>query len=178
MRIVFFGAVEFSRRALEELIAIGANVVGVCTLQESRFNADHCDLSAVCEAVQIPWRYVPDVNSSQSYEWIADRKPDVIFCFGWSALLRRPILDLAPLGIVGFHPTVLPANSGRHPIVWALALRLEQTGATFFFMDDGTDTGDILSQRRNAIAATDNARAVREGYAERIESDPRARTRA
>ena len=58
------------------------------------------------------------------------------------------ILDLAPLGIIGFHPAALPRNRGRHPIVWALVLGLEETASTFFFMDKGADTGDILSQEK------------------------------
>lgn len=156
MRIVFIGAVEFSRRALELLVEMKAEVAGVCTLLESTFNSDHCNLSPYCEANGIPWRHTPDVNSPSTLQWIADRRPDVIFCFGWSKLLRRPLLTLAPLGVVGFHPAALPANRGRHPLIWALVLGLKETASTFFFMDDGADSGDILSQRRIAIEDVDD----------------------
>ncbi len=88
---------------------------------------------------------------------IADRRPDVVFCFGWSRLLRLPLLRVAPLGVVGFHPADLPANRGRHPLIWALALGLRQTAATFFFMDESADSGDILIQRRFPIESTDDA---------------------
>lgn len=54
MRIVFAGMVEFSRSALEHLLAIEAEVVGICTLKESRFNADHVDLSGISAAHGIP----------------------------------------------------------------------------------------------------------------------------
>jgi methionyl-tRNA formyltransferase len=40
MRIIFIGAVAFSRSALERLIEIRAGIVGVCTLNESSINAD------------------------------------------------------------------------------------------------------------------------------------------
>lgn len=43
MRIVFIGAVQFSRACLAKLLDIGADVVGVCTLEDSSFNADHVD---------------------------------------------------------------------------------------------------------------------------------------
>ena len=157
MRIVFIGAVEFSRRALERLIEIKADMVGVCTLNESRFNADHSDLSNICEAHGISWTYAQDINSEESIEWIADKRPDVIFCFGWSRLLRERLLNLAPLGVVGFHPAALPGNRGRHPIIWALVLGLKETASTFFFLDEGADRGDILSQKKIEIEDDDNA---------------------
>jgi hypothetical protein len=44
MRIVFICAVEFSLQALSHLTSLGANIVGVCTLKDSKFNSDHVDL--------------------------------------------------------------------------------------------------------------------------------------
>ena len=157
MRIVFVGTVEFSRRALERLLTMNAEVVGVCTLQNSKFNADHIDLSALSAGHGIPWFYAEDINSVESLSWIQDKSPDVIFCFGWSKLLKQDLLKLAPLGVVGFHPAALPANRGRHPLIWALVLGLEKTASTFFFMDAGADSGDILSQREISIDDTDDA---------------------
>jgi len=43
MRILFIGSVAFSAHALRELIAMQAEIVGVCTLKESALNADHVD---------------------------------------------------------------------------------------------------------------------------------------
>ncbi len=160
MRIVFIGAVEFSRRVLEHLLAMNVEVVGVCTLQASKFNADHADLGAVSEAHGIPWLYAEDVNSVEALGWIRNKLPDVIFCFGWSNLLKQNLLSMAPLGVVGFHPAALPANRGRHPLIWALALGLEKTASTFFFMDAGADSGDILSQREIVINVQDDARTL------------------
>jgi methionyl-tRNA formyltransferase len=157
MKVVFIGAVQFSRSALEHLIGLGTAITGVCTLENSDINADHCDLSSLCEAHGIPWIYASNINSEQVVQWITARKPDVIFCFGWSRLLRPPLLQLAPLGVVGFHPTALPANRGRHPLIWALALGLERTAATFFLMDERVDAGDILSQEEIAIEEHDDA---------------------
>lgn len=157
MRIVFIGAVAFSHRCLEQLVRMRANVVGVCTLQQSSFNADHCDLSGICGANGIPCIYTPDINSHEAIQWIAGKQPDVIFCFGWSRLLRNELLKLAPLGVVGFHPAALPANRGRHPIIWALVLGLKETASSFFFMDSTADSGDILSQRKIGIENSDDA---------------------
>ena len=157
MRIVFIGTVEFSLRALERLVALNAEIVGVCTLQESKFNADHIDLSSFSEAHGIPSLYADDINATETLTWIQEKSPDVIFCFGWSRLIKEDLLELAPLGVVGFHPSALPANRGRHPIIWTLVLGLKKTASTFFFMDEGADSGDILSQRHVSISELDDA---------------------
>jgi methionyl-tRNA formyltransferase len=160
MRIVFIGAVQFSRDALLATLATPAQVVGVCTLQSSVANADHVDLSALCRERGIECRHTPDINAAGNVEWIRSLRPDVVFCFGWSRLLRRPLLDAAPLGVIGFHPAALPANRGRHPLIWALALGLQATATTFFFMGEGADDGDILSQRPIAIDERDDATSL------------------
>jgi len=160
MRIVFIGTVEFSRLALERLVAIGAEVVGVCTLQGSSFNADYADLSPPSREHGIPLMIADDINAPATLNWIRALSPDVIFCFGWSRLLKDELLAAPPLGVVGFHPAALPANRGRHPLIWALALGLGQTASTFFFMDAGADSGDILSQRSLVIDPTDDARVL------------------
>jgi methionyl-tRNA formyltransferase len=49
-------------------------------------------------------------------------------------------------------------NRGRHPLIWALALGLKESASTFFFMDEGADTGDILSQVNFEINYQDDAR--------------------
>ena len=131
MRILFIGAVKFSATALRELISIGANVVGVCTLRHSSFNSDHEDLTPIAKSSQIPICPVEDLNCQEAVDWIMAQLPDVIFCFGWSRLIREPLLSLTPLGVIGFHPTALPSNRGRHPIIWALVLGLDKTASTF-----------------------------------------------
>lgn len=160
MKIVFIGTVEFSRLALERLVQMKAEVVGICTLQESEINADYFDLSSVGKINGIPCHYTKDVNSVETLEWIKSKSSDVIFCFGWSKLLGHDLLNIAPMGVVGFHPAALPENRGRHPIIWALALGLNETASTFFFMDEGADSGDILSQREIIIENTDDARSL------------------
>ena len=160
MRILFIGSVEFSLRALEKIINIGGNVVGVCTLEKSTFNDDFCNLNKYSNKYSIPCIYADNINSMETSKWISNLKPDVIFCFGWSRLLKSEILSLAPIGVIGFHPAELPANRGRHPIIWALALGLNRTASTFFFMDSNADSGDILSQTSILINKTDDARSL------------------
>jgi len=160
MRAVFIGTVEFSLRSLEKLIGLNVNLVGVITKESSSFNSDFVDLKPLCISNGIPCLYVDDINSLDSIKWIKDLNPDVIFCFGWSSLIKKEILNIAPMGVVGYHPAKLPMNRGRHPLIWALALGLEESASTFFFMDEGADTGDILSQVDFEISYQDDARSI------------------
>ena len=41
--------------------------------------------------------------------------------------------------------------------IWALVLGLNKTASTFFFMDEGVDSGDILSQKPLNISENDDA---------------------
>jgi methionyl-tRNA formyltransferase len=160
MKVVFIGAVEFSLYTLEKLIDLGVNLVGICTKKSSSFNSDFVDLMPTCVVNSIPCLHVNDINSEESIEWINELNPDVIFCFGWSSLLQEKILNITPMGVLGYHPAKLPENRGRHPLIWAIALGLEKSASTFFFMDKGADAGDILSQVDFDIYYQDDAQSV------------------
>lgn len=157
MRIVFIGTVEFSLQALNTLIDINANVVGVCTKGTSSFNSDFANLIPSCEKSDIPYNLVDNINSKENINWIDNLKPDIIFCFGWSSLIKKELLTLAPMGVIGYHPAKLPQNRGRHPLIWALVLGLKKSASTFFFMEEGADNGDILSQIKFDISYEDDA---------------------
>ena len=160
MRVVFIGSVEFSESLLRHVLELGVSVVGVCSIKDSRINSDYCDLGPLARQKGIPLLYVSDINSGETFDWIRDRQADVIFCFGWSRLIALDLLTTTPLGVLGYHPTMLPKNRGRHPIVWALVLGLQKTGSTFFFMNERADAGDIVSQSEVEISYLDDARTL------------------
>ena len=166
MRVVFIGNVKLSLTLLETLIYSNVDIVGVCTKKESKINADHVDLSEISETHRIPCVYSTNINSIETISWIRSLRPDVIFCVGWSELIQRELIELPSYGVIGFHPTALPSNRGRHPITWALVLGLSETGSTFFFIDEGIDSGRIISQERIAISDFDDATTLYEKITE------------
>lgn len=161
MKVILIGTVEFTEKVLRLLINNSAvSLVGVVTKKASSFNADYAALGPICEEYAIDVLYTADINSYEGITWITQKKPDVIFCFGWSSLIKKEVLNIPPQGVIGFHPAALPHNRGRHPIIWALVLGLKKTASTFFFMDEGADTGDILSQKPVDITFEDDARTL------------------
>ena len=99
MKILFIGTVEFSLKALEKLIEMKANIVGVCTKMESNFNNDFADLAPICIDNNIPCKNIKNINSKDSLAWISELNPDIIFCFGWSSLIKKELF-FPPLGWV------------------------------------------------------------------------------
>lgn len=157
MKIVFIGTVDFSYHCLSEVLRNGGDVIGVVTSKETKYNSDYRDLTPISDQFNIPIHYCADVNAVETIEWIRAKKPDIIFCWGWSSIIKSELLSLASMGVVGAHPALLPKNRGRHPIIWALVLGLKKSGLTFFFMDEGIDSGPILSQKTFEITSIDTA---------------------
>ena len=159
MKILFMGTVQFSFTALSSLIKNKFKINGVITKRESNYNADYYDLTPLCADNNIPLFYKTKSNSNELVSFIKNINPDVIYCFGWSHILSNTVLTLPKYGVIGFHPAKLPSNRGRHPIIWALFLGIDETASTFFFMDEGADTGDIISQVKIKIN-NDNASSL------------------
>jgi methionyl-tRNA formyltransferase len=156
--MAFIGCVALSRALLQELSRLPeVQVVGVVARASSTSNSDFANLDDVAAGMKAPLLHADDSTQEQIAEWLTPLRPDLVFCVGWSRLLKKVVLDVPKLGTIGYHPAELPENRGRHPIIWALALGLDQTASTFFLMDEGTDTGDILDQVRVPITKDDDA---------------------
>lgn len=158
MRIVFIGSVLFSASALDVVCDCPeAQVVGIVTREASSFNSDFFSLQKTAAERAIPCFVARGNDQIAMADFIRSLHADVVYCFGWSYLLKAEVLGLSRLGVIGYHPSALPQNRGRHPLIWALALGLEKTASTFFFMDEGADSGDILHQRAITIEVADDA---------------------
>jgi methionyl-tRNA formyltransferase len=160
MKILFIGTVQFSLKALKKLKDMNLDVVGVCTKAASSYNADFADLTPYCKLNSIPVLHVENINHKDNVEWVKSLEPDIIFCIGWSALIQKEIIGIPKMGVIGFHPSKLPENRGRHPIIWALVLGLEKSASTFFFIGENADDGDILSQEEFPIHYEDDAKSL------------------
>ncbi len=159
MRILFIGTVRFSRHCLKEILDKGSNVVAVLTMspEKAAFNTDYEDLEPVAAEKGIPVFRVERLNDPENIQIIKSLAPDVIFVFGFSQIISREILAIPPLGCIGTHPALLPENRGRHPLIWTLIKDLPESGLTFFFLNEGADSGDIVWQRPFPVTDEDDA---------------------
>lgn len=158
--MLFIGCVESSELFLKSLLEQKVNIVGVITKKQSKYNADFVDLAPICQDNKIEFLYVNNINNNSVYEFVQKLCPDIGFCLGWSQLLGKKILNMFPKGVIGFHPAALPQNKGRHPLIWALALGLQETASSFFLLDEYADTGKVISQKKVPILYEDTARTL------------------
>lgn len=160
MKILFVGCVESSEILLSILLERKFDICGVITKNESEYNSDFRNLSVLCIEYKLKYICIEDVNSKEAVEFAKSVAPDIIYCFGWSQLLKSEILSVAPRGGIGFHPTNLPQNKGHHPIIWALVLGLKETAVSFFRLNLCADDGEVLFQQKISIDYADDARSL------------------
>jgi methionyl-tRNA formyltransferase len=91
---------------------------------------------------------------------LAALKPDAIIVVGYGRLIPQWMLDLAPLGNINLHASLLPKYRGAAPIQWAIAKGETITGVTTMRLDAGLDTGNILLQRELPIMLDDTAETL------------------
>lgn len=160
MKVILFGNAEISAELLTVLQNSCVKTVGVVTCDRPVGCSDYKDLSASAAAYNIPCHKVIEIDYSEIANWCRLFDPDLIVCIGWSHIISRHIFDVSRHGIVGYHPSALPANRGRHPIIWPLVLGLRETASTFFFLNERIDAGDIISQVSIPISEGTSARTL------------------
>jgi len=101
---------------------------------------------SLCRRNNVPVYFVDDVNSQQSLDLFMKLKPQLILCAAYPQIFQRPLLDLAPLGAVNSHPSLLPRYRGAHPHFWVLVMGERKTGVSMHYMTDQVDAGDVIVQ--------------------------------
>src|SRR5712692_1071622 len=84
-------------------------------------------------------------------------RPEVLVVAADGLLLPPQVLDVAPLGALNIHASLLPRWRGAAPIQRALLAGDHETGISIMRMSAGLDTGPVLAQYRLPIADDDDA---------------------
>lgn len=96
---------------------------------------------------QIPIWEVQRLSDPETVATLSAYHPDLICVACFSQRIPRAIRDIARLGCLNVHPSLLPEKRGPEPLFWTFYNGDRQTGVTIHMMDEGMDTGDILAQR-------------------------------
>lgn len=76
---------------------------------------------------------------------------DIYVVAAFGQILSRRILDIPKKGCINVHASLLPEYRGAAPIQWAIADGKKVTGVTIQQMNEGVDTGDIISRKEVEI---------------------------
>ncbi len=79
-------------------------------------------------------------------ERIKTLRPDVLCVVGFPWLLSADLFSIPDCGTVNLHPSVLPRHRGPNPFFWTYYRNDAEAGLTAHIVDEGADTGPIISQ--------------------------------
>lgn len=85
----------------------------------------------------------------------AQYEPALIVSAGFMRLLGTEFLAAFPQRVINTHPALLPSFPGAHAVRDALSAGVSQTGVTVHWVDEGMDTGPVISSRVVPVLAGD-----------------------
>jgi methionyl-tRNA formyltransferase len=162
MKIAFCTCVQIGKSCIEAIISEGGRFELLLTLHDnkSKNKSGRIYLDDIAADTQTPLYKINHINDQDVAIILKKHDIDWLFVIGWSQIVLPDLLNIPKKGIIGAHPTLLPMGRGRAAVPWAIIKELEKTGVTFFKMDEGVDTGEILDQFEIPISKNENATSL------------------
>jgi phosphoribosylglycinamide formyltransferase 1 len=124
---------------------------------------------AHAEAYGIPTFSVALSNFDSREAWgdevlaqIQSWNPDLVVLSGFMKLLPPRVISALSPRLINTHPAYLPEFPGAHGVRDAIEAGVTETGASVIVVDNGVDTGPIVSQERIAVHPGDTEAALHE----------------
>ena len=124
---------------------------------------------AHAEEYGIPTFSVAMSNFAGRDEWAAELlaqvrswNADLVVLSGFMKLLPPGFVDALAPNLINTHPAYLPEFPGAHGVRDALAAGVAQTGASVIVVDNGVDSGPIISQERIPVIPGDTEASLHE----------------
>src|SRR4051812_36209007 len=161
MRLIFMGTPAFAVPTLEAIVKAGHDVAAVLTQPDRpRGRGQKAAGSPVKEAaIRLGLAvYQPErVRRPEAVEYLRGLGVDAMVVVGYGQIIPQVVIDLAPLGIINVHASLLPKYRGAGPIQWAIVNGETRTGVTTMRIDAGLDTGDMLLKAETEIGPEETA---------------------
>lgn len=161
MRVVFAGTPAFAGRALAELLDAGHEIPLVITQPDRPagrgLSTAESPVKRLAAARGLTIYQPPGLRDSTCVETIGASRPDVLVVAAYGLILPAAILQLARLGALNIHASLLPRWRGAAPIQRALLAGDSETGVSIMRMEEGLDTGPVLARRAIPIEERDTA---------------------
>lgn len=153
------GSPDFAVPALRALAAANYPLVGVITQPDrpagrgNRLTPPPVKIAALELGLEV---FQPErLRAPEAMQRLREWNPDLIVVAAFGQILRPAVLTLPRFGCINIHASLLPRHRGAAPIQAAILAGDKETGITIMLMDEGIDTGPVLSQRSIEILPTD-----------------------
>lgn len=148
------GTPDFAVEPLVKLLENNYNVVGVITNKDKPVGRKQVLTPPPVKQVALErglqvFQY--DKIRVEGVEDLKSLKPDLLITCAFGQILSKEIIDIAPLGVINIHASILPKYRGASPIHYAILNGETETGITIMKTDEGIDTGDIIYQEKLQI---------------------------
>ena len=148
LRIIFMGTPDFAAATLQALIDGPDEVVAVITQPDKAKGRGKKitppPAKVFAEAAGIPVLQPTKIKSEEFRNGLLTYQPDLIVVTAYGRILPPSLLELAPMGCINVHGSLLPKYRGAAPIQWTVINGEKEAGVTIIQMDKGMDTGDML----------------------------------
>ncbi len=157
MKIVYMGTPDFAVPALEALHKEGYEIPFVVTQPDAlRDRGKKVKFPPVKEkALELGLQVMQPEKMRKDEGFIKtlrDAAPDLIVVAAYGQLLPKEVLDIPAKGCVNIHGSLLPRFRGAAPVQRAIIAGDEETGITLMYMEEGLDTGDMITKRSTSTA--------------------------
>jgi methionyl-tRNA formyltransferase len=161
MRVIFMGSPEFAATALHALHKAGHEIVCVYS-QPPRPQGRGQKLAKtavhqMAESLGLDVRTPKSLKPAEEVAAFAALQADVAVVAAYGLILRPNILNAPRLGCINIHGSLLPRWRGAAPVQRAIQTGDAETGITIMQMDEGLDTGPMLSIETLPITDQDNS---------------------
>ena len=150
MRVIFCGTAAFAVPSLHALVQ-HHDVVLVVTQQDRRAGRGRkpqmTPVKVAATELDLEVVQPRSLRKESVTQTLAAASADAIVVAAYGRILPKAILDLPPQGCFNVHASLLPRHRGAAPVTAAILAGDAESGVTIMQMDEGLDTGPILSQR-------------------------------
>lgn len=103
-------------------------------------------------------------ENGDAAEIITSINPDIIIVVAYGKILPPSVLSIPKYGCINVHASLLPKYRGAAPIQWAVLNGDSETGVCIMQMDEGLDTGDIISEVKTNIDINETSEQLLTGF--------------
>ena len=150
MRVIFMGTPDFAVGTLQAIYEAGHEVCLVVTQPDKPKGRDQAKQYttvkeyAVEKGIEV---FQPvKIKEAEAVEKLRSCQADIMVVAAFGQILPKEILNMCPYGCINVHASLLPKYRGAAPIQWVIIDGEKESGVTIMQMNEGLDTGDMISK--------------------------------
>ena len=160
LRIVVMGTGPFAVPMFRALLASRHRVVALVTRPDKAAPGRRAPVNpmrAAAEAAGVTVTEPERINDPAAIAELLALAPDLFVVCDYGQILAPAVLEVAPLGGINLHGSLLPRHRGAAPVQWAILAGDEVSGACCIHMTLQLDGGSVINARSTPIGATETA---------------------